>query len=165
MGNLGTVNVYGSPNPGSYGGGAGFTLNPAATASSYLYFRDLQAAVYTNPSQTVVNAGSTFNFFSNDRIGVGGRALLGATIDDDLQDTIHFTGDAFAGVRLPGEIWLKGGFLYDTQDNFYKIGPTLGAVFLANARHPITLDFAYGMGHGPTRLNQAKNGQIAVAEQ
>ncbi len=164
LGNLGTVNVYGSPNPGSYGGGGSFTLNPAANASSLLYFRDLQAAVYTNTQQTVVNAGSTFSLFSNKHFGIGGRALMGATIDDNLHDNFHFAGDAFAGVRLPGEIWLKGGLLYDRQNNFYKIGPTFGAVFLANARHPITLDFAYGKGHGQNKVNVQRTGQVAIAD-
>jgi hypothetical protein len=124
----------------------------------------LQAAVYSNPEQTVVNAGTTFTLFTNDRWGIGGRALLGAVIDDDLQDEVHFSGDAFAGIRLPGEIWLKGGFLYDTQDNFYKYGPTFGAVLLADAKHPITVDFAYGMGQGDPRLNQSRTGLLAVAD-
>ncbi len=164
VGNLGTVNVYGSPNAGSYGGGGSFSLNPSPPGSSFMYFRSLQSAVYVNPQQTVVNAGSTFTLFSNDHVGIGGRALLGATIDDNLHDNFHFAGDAFAGVRLPGEIWLKGGLLYDRQNDFYKIGPTFGAVFLADAPHPITLDFAYGIGRGSPRLNLLKNGQIAVAD-
>ena len=163
LGNLGTVNLYGSPNAGSYGGGGSFTLNPGTNASSLLYFRDLQAGVYTNTQQTVVNAGSTFSLFSNKYFGIGGRALMGATIDDNLHDNFHFAGDAFAGVRLPGEIWLKGGLLYDRQNNFYKIGPTFGAVFLADARHPITLDMAYGIGHGANKVNVQRTGTIAIA--
>lgn len=160
VGEYGTMNVYGSPDPESYGAGAGFNVNPSA----WLYVRDLQAAVYSSQDQTVVNAGSTLSLFSNERFGVGGRALFGATVDDNLQDELHFSGDAFVGVRLPGETWLKGGFLYDTQDSFYKYGPTFGAVLLADAKHPLTVDFAYGMGKGDNRPGQNGVGILGVAD-
>ena len=160
VGEYGSMNIYGSPDPDHYGAGAAFSVHP----SGWLYLRDLQAAVYSNPEQTVVNAGSTFTLYTSDHFGIGGRALLGATVDDDLQDEIFFSGDAFAGLRLPGEIWLKGGFLYDMQDDFYKYGPTFGAVIMADAKHPITVDFAYGMGQGDIRLNQARTGFLGVAD-
>ncbi len=160
VGDLGTMSVFGSPDPTSLGGGASFSLSP----TSLLYVRDLQAGVYTNPGQTVVNAGTTFSVFSNDHMAVGGRALLGANLNKNLQDQMHFSGDAFGALCLPGETWLKGGFLYDTQNDFYKFGPTFGAVIMADARHPITVDFAYGMGRGQDRLNQAKTGILAVAK-
>lgn len=158
LGDLGTVNVYGSPDPENYGIGAGFN------SRNWLYFRDLQAAVYTNQEQTVVNAGTTMTLLSNDRYALAGRALFGATVDDNLQDELHFSGDAYAGIRLPGEIWLKGGYFYDTQDSFYKHGPAVGAVLLADAKHPITVDFAYAMGGGNIRANQAKTGILGVAD-
>ncbi len=161
LGDVGNVSLSGSPDPGGYSMGAGFSLNPNAGG---LYIRDLQAAVYTNQEQTVVNAGTTFTLYSNDYFGIGGRALLGGTVDDDVQDELHFSGDAFAGVRLPGEIWLKGGFLYDTQDNFYKIGPSAGLVLMADAKHPVTVDFAYGFGAGNVRENQSHTGILAVAD-
>jgi hypothetical protein len=160
VGEYGTMNVYGSPDADNYSAGAAFSINPSA----WLYFRDLQAAVYTNTGQTVVNAGTTFSLWSNETWAVGGRALLGATVDHNLQDEIHFSGDAFAGFRLPGEIWLKGGFMYDGQDSFYKYGPTFAAVFRGDAAHPITLDAAYGIGQGDVRVNQDRTGLLAIAD-
>ncbi|MCA9071989.1 MAG: hypothetical protein KDA84_23840, partial [Planctomycetaceae bacterium] len=73
VGDLGTVNIYGSPDPEQMGVGAGFAINPR----SWIYFRDLQAAVYNNQDQTVVNAGTTFTLVSSDRFALAGRALLG----------------------------------------------------------------------------------------
>lgn len=158
VGDYGSMSVYGSPE--EMDAGATFTANPNA----WLYIRDLQTAVYSNPEQTVVNAGTTLTLLSTDCIGIGGRALLGSTVDDDLKDELHFSGDAFAGFRLPGEIWLKGGFLYDTQDDFYKYGPTFAAVLMADAKHPITVDFAYGMGQGDIRANKANTGIVGIAD-
>ena len=160
VGDYGNVNVYGSPDAQMYGAGASFSGSPSA----WLYLRDLQAAVYANPEQTVVNAGTTFSLYSSELFAIGGRALFGATVDQDLQDELHFSGDLFGGIRLPGEIWLKGGVLYDTQDSFYKIGPAIGAVFLADSLHPITVDFAHGTGHGDVRSAQNGNGLLGIAD-
>jgi hypothetical protein len=160
LGDYGAMSVYGSPDGEGFDGGAAFTASPSA----WLYVRDLQAAVYSNPEHTVANAGTTLTLLATDCIGIGGRALLGATVDDDLRDELYFSGDAFAGFRLPGEIWIKGGFLYDQQDDFYKYGPTFGAVLLADAKHPITVDFAYGMGQGDIRPNKANTGIVGIAD-
>jgi hypothetical protein len=160
LGEYGSMSVYGAPDGDNPEAGLAFTSSP----SSWLYVRDLQAAVYSNPEQTVVNGGTTFTLYASDCIAVGGRALLGRTVDDDLDDEMHFSGDAFGGFRLPGELWIKGGFLYDMQDDFYKYGPTFGAVLMADANHPITVDFAYGMGQGDIRANKFNTGVVGIAD-
>jgi hypothetical protein len=151
--------MYGDPN-GEGGVGASYRSNPATWA----HVRDLQMGVYTNEDQTVINGGSTLEFYVDDNFGLGGRVLIGAANNDTFTDEYHFTGDLYAGTTRVGEHWFKGGVLYDIQDNFHKLGPEIGMLLFADRRHPINLDFAYGLGYGDPIINRVNSTITTVAE-
>ena len=122
--------------------------------------------VYTNSQQTVINGGSTLEFYVNNRWGVAGRVLLGGANNRqaNLSDQFHFTGDLYAGTTSLGEHWLKGGVLYDVQDNFSKVGPVFGALLFADHKHPISLDVAYGIGYGDPVINRVQSTILRIAD-
>lgn len=159
LGDYGTMQLHGSPT-GDGGIGANYQARPA----TWLHVRDLQMGVYTNEEQTVINGGSTFEFFTNDRYGLGGRVLLGGVNNDTFDDEFHFTGDLYAGTTRMGDHWLKGGVLYDLQRNFHKVGPQAGALLFADRKHPLSLDFAYGFGYGDRVVNRVQSTILDVAD-
>ena len=122
--------------------------------------------VYSNDQQTVINGGSTIEFYVNNRFGVAGRFLIGGANNRqaNMSDTYHFTGDLFAGTTALGEHWLKGGVLYDVQDNFSKVGPVFGALLFADHKHPISIDLAYGIGYGDPKINRVQSTILRVAD-
>ena len=159
LGDYGSMQVYGAP-AGDAGIGANFQARPATWA----HVRDLQLGVYTNEDQTVINGGSTFEFYVNDRWGLGGRVLIGGTSNDNYSDEYHFTGDLYAGTTRFGDQWIKGGVLYDVQDNFHKVGPQVGMLLFADRKHPISVDFAYGIGYGDPVIDRAASTITRVAD-
>ncbi len=161
LGNMGNMQLTGSPAGGS-GFGANFQANPA----TWGHVKNLQMGVYTNDQQTVINGGSTFEFYVNNRFGMAGRILLGGANNRqaNLSDQFHFTGDLYAGTTAVGEHWLKGGVLYDVQDNFSKVGPVFGALLFADHKHPISIDLAYGIGYGDPVINRVQSTILRVAD-
>ncbi len=159
LGDYGNVQMYGDPN-GEGGIGANYHANPATWA----HVRDLQLGVYTNENQTVINGGSTFEFYVDDNFGFGGRALLGGTNNDLITDEFHFSGDLYVGTTRLNQHWIKGGVIYDTQTNFHKVGPAVGFLMFADRRHPINLDFAYGIGYGDPVIDRVNSTITTVAD-
>lgn len=159
LGEYGGVQMYGDPN-GEGGIGASYHANPATWA----HVRDLQLGVYTNEEQTVINGGSTFEFYVDDHFGFGGRVLLGGANNDVFTDEFHFSGDLYMGTTRLDQHWIKGGVIYDVQDDFHKVGPAVGFLMFADRRHPINLDFAYGIGYGAPILDPINSTLTAVAD-
>jgi hypothetical protein len=159
LGDYGDMQMYGAP-AGQPGFGAQYRARPATWA----HVRDLQIGVYTNEEQTVINGGSTFEFYVDDRYGLGGRVLLGGANNDRYTDEFHFSGDLYAGTTRFGEHWIKGGVIYDIQDNFHKVGPALGMLLFSDRKHPISVDFAYGIGYGDPIINRVNSTIITVAD-
>ncbi len=160
VGNYGNLELYGSPNDPSQGVGGNFR----ATPSTWAHFRDLQVGVYTNENQTVIAGGSTMEFYVKDTFGVAGRVLFGGTNNDNIEDEYHFSGDLYGGTTVFGPHWFKAGVLYDVQRNFAKTGPTFGALLFTDHKHPISVDFAYGIGYGDPVLNSATSTVTDVAD-
>lgn len=161
LGDYGSMPMYGDPN-GDGGVGGNYRDNPATWA----HIRDLQMGVYTNEEQTVINGGSTFEFFVDDNFGFGGRTLLGGANNsrDDINDEFHFSGDLYIGTTRLDQHWIKGGVIYDLQDDFHKVGPAIGFLMFADRRHPISLDFAYGIGYGDPIIDRVTRSLTTVAD-
>ncbi len=159
LGGYGDVHLYGAPE-GAPSFGASYRARPA----TFAHVRDLQIGVYTNEEQTVINGGSTFEFYVDDNFGLGGRVLIGGTNNDRYTDEYHFSGDLYAGTTRLGDHWLKGGVIYDIQDNFHKVGPAVGMLLFADRKHPISIDFAYGIGYGDPIINRVNSTIIRVAD-
>ncbi len=136
------------PYPGASAGPSGYGADSLPKTATWLHIRDLQTGVYTNHEQTVIVGGSTFEFFVNDQCGLAGRFLLGGVNNKHDSDRFHYTGDLYAGTTKIREHWIKGGVLYDAQGSLHKIGPTVGALLFAEYKHPISINFAYGIGNG-----------------
>ena len=159
LGDYGNLQMYGNPN-GEGGVGANYQANPA----SWAHFRDVQVGFYTNEQQTVINGGTTMEFYVDDNFGFGGRALIGSANNDKLTDEYHFSGDLYMGTTRLEEHWIKGGVIYDIQDNFHKFGPAVGMLLFADHRHPINLDVAYGLGYGDPLINRVNSTITTVAD-
>ncbi len=159
LGDYGNLQMYGNPN-GEGGVGANYRANPA----SWAHFRDVQVGFYTNEQQTVINGGTTMEFYVDDNFGFGGRALIGSANNDKLTDEYHFSGDLYMGTTRLEEHWIKGGVIYDIQDNFHKFGPAVGMLLFADRRHPINLDVAYGLGYGDPLINRVNSTITTVAD-
>lgn len=159
LGDYGSMQMYGDPN-GVGGVGANYRANPA----NWIHVRDLQVGVYTNEQQTVINGGTTMEFFVNDDFGFGGRALIGSANNDHLNDEYSFNGDLYMGTTRLQEHWIKGGVIYDIQKNFHKFGPAVGMLLFADRRHPINLDVAYGLGYGDPVINRVNSTITTIAD-
>jgi hypothetical protein len=161
LGDYGSMQMYGDPN-GEGGIGANYHAHPATWA----HVRDLQLGVYTNEEQTVINGGSTFEFYVDDHFGFGGRALLGGAnnSDEEVNDEFHFSGDLYMGTTALDQHWIKGGVIFDRQDDFHKVGPAIGFLMFADRRHPISLDFAYGIGYGEPIIDRVNSTITTVAD-
>ena len=159
LGEYGDVQMYGAP-----AGAPGFGANYRARPATWAHVRDLQIGVYTNEEQTVINGGSTFEFYVDDNYGIGGRVLIGGANNDRYTDEYHFSGDLYAGTTRLGEHWLKGGVIYDVQDNFHKVGPAVGMLLFSDRKHPVSVDFAYGIGYGDPIINRLNSTIIRVAD-
>jgi hypothetical protein len=159
LGDYGSFQMYGDPN-GDGSVGANYRAKPATWA----HVRDFQIGVYSNEDQTVINGGSTLEFYVDDSFGLGGRVLLGGVNNDIINDEFTFSGDLHAGTTRIGEHWVKGGVLYDLQDNFHKFGPVLGALLFADRKHPLSLDVAYGIGYGDPEINRVNSTITTVAD-
>jgi hypothetical protein len=173
---LGRANVSfsGNPNPGAYGagfnvsgrggsGGGGQGGSPNGRDPVWSDVRDFQFGAYSSETQTVLNAGGTLAFTYEDEHAVAGRALLGGAFGDLAEDTYHFSGDLFVGTQTEvlGDHWLKGGLLYDQQDQFSKLGPELGVLLFAESRRPVSVDLAYGIGNGDPQMAGATLTSVA----
>lgn len=159
LGQFGNVQMYGDPN-----GEGGVGGNYRATPPSWLHIRDLQVGAYTNDEQFLITGGTTMEFFVNDSFGLGGRALIGSATNDHLTDEYSFNGDLYMGTTALDEHWIKGGVIYDVQDNFHKYGPALGMLLFADRRHPINVDAAYGLGYGDPVVNRSNSTLTTVAD-
>ncbi len=160
LGDSGSMQIYGSPEQQSFGLGGQIQNAP----TSWVNLRDVQFGVYANDEQTLINVGGTLELMANDRFGMAGRVQLGSAQSEHDDDRFHFTGDLYAGTSLDGEHWIKGGVLWDTQENFHKVGPTVGMLLFAEHNHPISLDFAYGLGYGDPVLNRNNRTLLTIAD-
>lgn len=162
LGDYGNVQLYGSPQPDSPGAG----LQYRAVKPTWANFRDVQFGTYVNDEQYVVNAGTTLELFTNDRFGTAARVLMGRSQTDHYRDSFHFTGDVYGGstILFHGEHWIKAGAFLDSQDNFHKYGPSLGALIFADRKHPVSIDAAYGLGHGDMIVNNLNNTLTTIAD-
>lgn len=162
-GDYGSYPGYGPP-PAPPAGGGG--TESVAVKPTWFHFRDVQMGGYVNDEQYVVNAGTTLELFTNDRFGTAARVLLGRANTDHYRDSFAFSGDVYAGstILFHGEHWLKGGVLWDSQDNFHKYGPVIGALIFADRQHPISIDASYGIGHGDAIPNPLNNTLYTIAD-
>ncbi|MEM1061063.1 MAG: hypothetical protein AAF532_06365 [Planctomycetota bacterium] len=162
LGNAGTLGVSLGASPLSGVGRTGLNY----TGEDYTVLRQAQLGVSFSEREVVINSGVTANLYESDGFAVGGRALFGGALIENIDDQFHFSGDLFAGSYSPllswfNDVWVKGGAFVDYQGKFGKVGPAIGVLINPQSRFPVIFDAAFGYGLGGTRT-EANNNAVIV---
>jgi hypothetical protein len=142
-GGLGSGSVFAGPQ--GFGGNL-------TTQSSGL-FNSVSSGIFSNPSQTVYNGGTTLKLLEGESWAFMTRGLFGFVDNYAISDTsFTYSIDSYFGTRVRsyggGEHWVKFGGFVDDQNQFGKAGPMVGALLFANEAFPVTVDAAVGFGYG-----------------
>lgn len=149
LGEYSTLTLSGAPNA------AGTPLSLTQSWSDMSGpLRALETRVETSEGSTLLTAGGVISLWEGEQCILATRLLGGyRTVHDDRTDGYHVTADLYGARPLTfsdccPQHYVKAGVFIDDEREFGKWGPELGLLLFSQASHPLTVDFAWGIGYG-----------------
>lgn len=124
--------------------------------TSYGFLRETYFGNFISEYQYVLSAGATFLPYQSPCLILGTRILGNWNNNNSMvQDSGGLSLDVFGGTRYKG-LYLKMGPLWDYQEQFSKVGFTVGTLYNVPVLGPWSSDLAVAWGSdgdvfGPTR--------------